>query len=56
MNKVIEENLEKGANMNAFNELYDYLEEVGLSEVEICSLLARFLEQEAECFIEATRV
>jgi hypothetical protein len=39
--------------MSAFEELYDYLEEVGLSEVEICSLLARFLEQEARCFLEA---
>ena len=40
--------------MSAFEELYDYLVGVGLSEVEICSLLARFLEQEAKCFIEAT--
>ena len=42
--------------MSAFEELYGYLMGVGLSEVEICSLLARFLEQEAECFIEATRL
>ena len=30
--------------MSAFEELYGYLVEVGLSEAEICSLLARFLE------------
>ena len=41
--------------MRAFDELYNHLEEAGLSEVEICSLLARFLEQEAKCFLEATK-
>ena len=41
--------------MRTFDELYITLERAGLNEVEICSLLARFLEQEAECFLEATK-